>query len=91
MNYNAGAKTAMTNVVMAFCMLLVLLFLAPLFKYTPLVTLSAIIISAVVGLIDYQKAYHLFKIDKFDFLICMAAFLGVIFISMEMGIMISVE
>ncbi|WOG99950.1 hypothetical protein DCAR_0519306 [Daucus carota subsp. sativus] len=89
-NYNAGAKTAMTNVVMAFCMLLVLLFLAPLFKYTPLVTLSAIIISAVVGLIDYQKAYHLFKIDKFDFLICMAAFLGVIFISMEMGIMISV-
>lgn len=89
-NYNAGAKTAMTNVVMAFCMLLVLLFLAPLFKYTPLVTLSAIIISAVVGLIDYQKAYHLFKTDKFDFLICMAAFSGVIFISMEMGIMISV-
>lgn len=89
-NYNAGCKTAMTNVVMAFCMMLVLLFLAPVFKYTPLVTLAAIIISAVIGLIDYQKAYHLFKTDKFDFCICMAAFFGVIFISMEAGIMISV-
>ncbi|MFS7990984.1 putative SLC26A/SulP transporter, STAS domain, STAS domain superfamily [Helianthus anomalus] len=89
-NYNAGCKTQMSNVVMAICMMLTLFFLAPLFSYTPLVALSAIIMSAMLGLIEYEKAYHLFKTDKFDFLICMAAFLGVAFISMDVGLMLSV-
>ncbi|KAK3034371.1 hypothetical protein RJ639_032269 [Escallonia herrerae] len=89
-NFNAGCKTAMANVVMAICMLLTLLFLAPLFRYTPLVALSAIIMSAMLGLIEYEKAYHLFKTDKFDFCICMVAFFGVAFISMDMGLMLSV-
>ncbi|KAK7845892.1 putative sulfate transporter 3.5, partial [Quercus suber] len=76
-NFNAGCRTAMSNVVMAIFMGLTLLFLAPLFSYTPLVALSAIIMSAMFGLIKYEEAYHLLKVDKFDFVICMAAFLGV--------------
>ncbi|THG09199.1 hypothetical protein TEA_029793 [Camellia sinensis var. sinensis] len=89
-NFNAGCKTAMANVVMAICMMLTLLFLAPLFSYTPLVGLSAIIMSAMLGLIEYEKAYHLFKTDKFDFCICMVAFFGVAFVSMDVGLMLSV-
>ncbi|XP_043699315.1 probable sulfate transporter 3.5 [Telopea speciosissima] len=89
-NYNAGCKTQMSNVVMSLCMMLTLLVLAPLFSYTPLVALSAIIMSAMFGLIKYKTAYHLFKVDKFDFCICMAAFLGVVFISMDVGLMVSV-
>ncbi|XP_060216590.1 probable sulfate transporter 3.5 isoform X2 [Lycium barbarum] len=89
-NFNAGCKTTMSNVVMSICMMLTLLFLAPLFSYTPLVSLSAIIMSAMLGLIDYDKAYHLFKTDKFDFYICMTAFIGVAFISMDIGLMLSV-
>ncbi|XP_043810652.1 probable sulfate transporter 3.5 [Manihot esculenta] len=89
-NFNAGCRTAMSNVVMAICMMLTLLLLAPLFSYTPLVALSAIIMSAMLGLIDYQEIYHLFKVDKFDFLICMAGFLGVAFISMDHGLMMSI-
>lgn len=81
----------MSNVVMSICMMLTLLFLAPVFSYTPLVALSAIIMSAMLGLIDYKKAYHLYKTDKFDFIICMAAFLGVAFISMDVGLMLSVR
>lgn len=89
-NYNAGTKTPMSNVVMGICMMLVLLFLAPIFSYTPLVGLSAIIMSAMLGLIDYEEMYHLFKVDKFDFLICMSAFFGVSFLSMDYGLIISV-
>ncbi|XP_015898319.3 probable sulfate transporter 3.5 isoform X2 [Ziziphus jujuba] len=89
-NYNAGAKTAMSNIVMAVCMALTLLLLAPLFSYTPLVALSAIIMSAMFGLINYEEAFHLFKVDKFDFIVCMAAFFGVAFISMDVGLMLSV-
>ncbi|XP_027173937.1 probable sulfate transporter 3.5 [Coffea eugenioides] len=89
-NFNAGCRTQMSNVVMAICMMLTLLFLAPLFSYTPLVALAAIIMSAMLGLIEYEKAYHLYKTDKFDFVICMAAFFGVVFISMDMGLCLSV-
>ena len=80
----------MSNIVMAICMMLTLLVLAPLFSHTPLVALSAIIMSAMFGLIKYEEAYHLFKVDKFDFVICMAAFIGVAFISMDYGLMMSV-
>jgi len=89
-NFNAGCRTAMSNVVMAIFMGLTLLFLAPLFSYTPLVALSAIIMSAMFGLIKYEEAHHLLKVDKFDFVICMAAFLGVSFVSMDVGLMLSV-
>ncbi|XP_031109914.1 probable sulfate transporter 3.5 [Ipomoea triloba] len=89
-NFNSGCKTAMSNVVMSVCMLFTLLFLAPLFSHTPLVALAAIIMSAMLGLIEYDKAYHLYKTDKFDFLICMVAFFGVSFVSMNVGLTLSI-
>ncbi|XP_050225716.1 probable sulfate transporter 3.5 [Mercurialis annua] len=89
-NFNAGCRTAMSNIIMAICMMLTLLFLAPVFSYTPLVALSAIIMSAMLGLINYEEVIHLFKVDKFDFLICISCFFGVAFISMDYGLMISI-
>ncbi|XP_078438754.1 sulfate transporter 3;5 isoform X2 [Wolffia australiana] len=89
-NYGAGCVSAMSNVVMSVCVMLVLLFLAPFFKYTPLVSLSAIIITAMVGLIEVGEARRLFAVDKFDFCVCMAAFLGVVFFSMDAGLAASV-
>ncbi|CAL9048523.1 unnamed protein product [Musa banksii] len=68
-NFHAGCKTAMSNVVMSMCIMVVLLFLAPLFKYTPLVALSAIIIVAMIGLIKFEEAHRLLEVDKFDFVI----------------------
>ncbi|KAK6941545.1 SLC26A/SulP transporter domain [Dillenia turbinata] len=89
-NYNAGAKTALSNVVMAAAVLVTLLFLMPLFHYTPNVTLAAIIIAAVIGLIDYNEAIKLWRVDKLDFLSCVCSFFGVIFISVQMGLAIAV-
>ncbi|KAJ4835633.1 putative sulfate transporter 3.5 [Turnera subulata] len=89
-NYNSGCKTPMANLVMAIGMMLTLLFLAPVFSYTPLVALSAIIMSAMLGLINYEEFFHLLKVDKFDFCICMACFFGVAFISMDYGLILSV-
>lgn len=90
MNHNAGAKTAVSNIVMSVTVMVTLLFLMPLFQYTPNVVLGAIIVTAVVGLIDIPAAYHIWKIDKFDFLIMLSAFLGVIFISVQDGLAIAV-
>ncbi|WOL09182.1 putative sulfate transporter 3.4 [Canna indica] len=89
-NYNAGCKTAVSNIVLASAVLFTMLFLMPLFYYTPNVMLSAIIIAAVIGLIDVQGALWLWKVDKFDFLACMSAFFGVLLISVQMGLAIAV-
>ncbi|TYH79582.1 hypothetical protein ES332_D03G073700v1 [Gossypium tomentosum] len=89
-NYNAGAQTAVSNIVLAGTVLVTLLFLMPLFYYTPNVILVAIIITAVIGLIDYKAAYKLWKVDKLDFLACICSFFGVLFISVPLGLGIAV-
>nr|KAJ0188450.1 hypothetical protein LSAT_V11C900458160 [Lactuca sativa] len=81
-NLNAGCKTAMSNIVMAITVMITLLFLTPLFYYTPIVVLSSIIVSAMLGLINYKEAIHLWSLDKFDFVVCMSAFLGVVALSL---------
>ncbi|KAH1243267.1 putative sulfate transporter 3.3 [Glycine max] len=89
-NHNAGAKTAMSNLVMSVTVLVTLLFLMPLFQYTPNVILGTIIITAVIGLIDLPSAYLIWKLDKFDFVVMLTAFFGVIFISVQLGLAIAV-
>uniref|UniRef100_A0A7N0TUW6 STAS domain-containing protein n=1 Tax=Kalanchoe fedtschenkoi TaxID=63787 RepID=A0A7N0TUW6_KALFE len=89
-NFNAGCKTAVSNIVMAVAVMITLLFLTPLFYYTPIVVLSAIIIAAMLGLIDYQAAIHLWRVDKYDFVVCLSAYIGVVFGSVETGLMIAV-
>lgn len=89
-NYMAGCQTAVSNIVMSIVVLLTLKFLTPLFEYTPKAILSSIIISAVIGLIDYDAAILIWKIDKFDFVACMGAFFGVVFASVEIGLLIAV-
>lgn len=90
-NYMAGCQTAVSNIIMSFIVFLTLLFITPLFKYTPNAILASIIISAVINLIDYEAAILIWKIDKFDFVACMGAFFGVIFGSVEIGLLIAVR
>ncbi|PHT33325.1 putative sulfate transporter 3.4 [Capsicum baccatum] len=89
-NHNAGSKTAVSNIVMAVTVMVTLLFLMPLFQYTPNVVLGAIIVTAVIGLIDIPAALQIWKIDKFDFLVLLCAFFGVIFISVQDGLAIAI-
>lgn len=89
-NYMAGCQTAFSNIVMSVVVFLTLEFITPLFKYTPNAILAAIIISAVLGLIDYEAAILIWKIDKFDFVACIGAFFGVVFASVEIGLLIAV-
>ncbi|KAL3814431.1 hypothetical protein ACJIZ3_015699 [Penstemon smallii] len=90
-NYMAGCNTAVSNIVMSLVVLLTLEVITPLFKYTPNAILASIIISAVVGLFDYDAMVLIWKIDKFDFVACMGAFFGVVFISVEIGLLIAVS
>ncbi|MED6179718.1 hypothetical protein PIB30_003518 [Stylosanthes scabra] len=90
LNYSSGAETTVSSIVMALTVLISLKFLTRLLYYTPKAILAAIIISVVPGLIDIQKAYQIWKVDKLDFLACAGAFFGVLFGSVEKGLAIAV-
>uniref|UniRef100_A0ACD5Y413 Uncharacterized protein n=1 Tax=Avena sativa TaxID=4498 RepID=A0ACD5Y413_AVESA len=95
-NVHAGCRTAMSNAVMAVAvavtlLFLTLLFLTPLFHYTPLVVLSAIIVSAMLGIIDFPAAARLWKVDKVDFCVCLGAYLGVVLGDIEIGLSIAIR
>ncbi|KAI3981078.1 hypothetical protein MKX01_032218 [Papaver californicum] len=89
-NFSAGCETAISNVVMALTVILALEFFTRLLYYTPTAILASIILSALPGLIDINGARNIYKIDKYDFLACFGTFLGVLFASVEIGLLIAV-
>ncbi|KAK7282786.1 hypothetical protein RIF29_11844 [Crotalaria pallida] len=90
-NFSAGCQTSVSNIVMALTMLLCLELFTRLLYYTPFAILASIILSALPGLIDISEALYIWKVDKFDFLACAGAFFGVLFHSVEIGLIIAVS
>ncbi|PQP91726.1 uncharacterized protein Pyn_16793 [Prunus yedoensis var. nudiflora] len=45
---------------------------------------------ALLVVIDYEAAIHFWKVDKFDFVVCMSAYIGVIFGIVEIGLVLAV-
>ncbi|CAL5189373.1 unnamed protein product [Lathyrus oleraceus] len=89
-NFSAGCQTAVSNIVMAVTVILFLQLFARLLYYTPMAILASIILSALPGLIDLNEARYIWKVDKLDFLACIGAFFGVLFASVEIGLLVAV-
>ncbi|MBI5938254.1 MAG: SulP family inorganic anion transporter [Betaproteobacteria bacterium] len=65
-NINAGAKTGLSSVITALFVLLTLLFLTPLLYHLPQAVLAAVIIMAVVGLVNIEAIKHAWHAHKHD-------------------------
>lgn len=89
-NFSAGCKTPVSNMVMSAMVLIVLGVATRLFHNTPNCILASIIINAVINLVDIRAAILIWKIDKLDFVACLGAFFGVFFASVEIGLLIAV-
>ncbi|GIL90343.1 hypothetical protein Vretimale_18206 [Volvox reticuliferus] len=89
-NNESGAKTGLACFITAWVVGFVLIFLTPVFAHLPMCTLGAIVVSSVTGLLEYEQAIYLFRVNKLDFLVWMASFLGVLFISIEIGLGIAI-
>lgn len=76
---------------MAVTVLISLQLLTRLLYYTPIAILASIILSALPGLIDIHEAYNIWKVDKLDFLACIGAFFGLLFASVEIGLLAAVN
>ncbi|KAK2997162.1 hypothetical protein RJ639_026198 [Escallonia herrerae] len=86
-NFSAGCQTVVSNIVMAITVLISLELFTRLLYFTPIAILASIILSALPGLIDINEAYNIWKVDKLDFLACFGAFFGVLFSSVETGLL----
>jgi high affinity sulfate transporter 1 len=89
-NYQAGVKTPVANVVMSLMVMVVLVALTGLFHDTPNAILSSIIINAVISLVDFSAMYKIWKLDFGDFICMLGALLGVVFKSVEIGLLVAV-
>ena len=65
-NLNAGARTGMSSVYTAALVLITLLFLTPLLYHLPQAVLAAVIMMAVIGLINFKAFKHAWVANKHD-------------------------
>jgi len=89
-NAQAGAKTQVAGLVTAAIIGLTLLFLTPLFYNLPNAILAAIVMAAVVGLIDWREAVNLWKVDRKDFSLMILTFFATLWLGIEQGILVGV-
>jgi anti-anti-sigma factor len=81
----------MASLVTGGCVLLTLLAFAPLFSELPKAVLAAVIIDAVVfGMIDIAELRRFRRVAPFDFVIALAAIVGVLSSGVLAGVMIGI-
>ena len=89
-NINAGAMTGMSSVFTGLFVLLTLLFLTPLLYHLPQAVLAAVIIMAVIGLINFEAVKHAWKASRHDGVAAVATFVATLAFAphLDTGIMI---
>ena len=89
-NLNAGARTGMASVFAGLTVMVLLLFLTSLLYHMPLAVLSAILITAVIGLVDARAMVFAWKSHRHDGIAALATFAGTLLFapSLDRGILI---
>ncbi|HZC62611.1 MAG TPA: sulfate permease [Streptosporangiaceae bacterium] len=86
----SGAKTQLTGVIGAALIILMLVLVPGLFRNLPQPVLAAVVITASLSLADIPATVRLWRQRKAEFLLSIAAFLGVALLGVLPGIAIAV-
>ena len=89
-NLNAGARTGMSSVYTAALVLITLLFLTPLLYHLPKAVLAAVIMMAVIGLINFKAFKQAWIANKHDGIASVTTFVATLGFAphLDQGIMI---
>ncbi|MDS0280959.1 SulP family inorganic anion transporter [Haloarcula onubensis] len=90
LNDAVGARTQLTNGVIAVVIVVVLLFLSELLTTLPETILAAVVIVAVTGLVDVAGLRRLYRADRLEFLTAASALVGVLVFGVLYGVFIGV-
>jgi sulfate permease, SulP family len=87
-NESGGARTPLSGFIAALLMLLVVLFVSGVLRYLPQPVLAAIVLMAVTGLFNVTALRHLWRADRAEFVVAIAALLGVLGSGLLRGVLI---
>jgi SulP family sulfate permease len=88
-NDKAGARTPLALVLASLTLGLCLLFFTGLLANLPKAVLSAVVVTAVLGLIDPSTLLRMWRISKIDFLAAMIALVAVLLLGILQGILLA--
>ncbi len=89
-NARAGARTQLAALITCAVVVVTLLVLTSAFYNLPKAALSAIIVAAVVGLIDVQGAREVFRVKRTDFYLLVLTFFATLSLGIQWGILVGV-
>lgn len=89
-NLTSGVRTPAGGLVTGVMVLLALAFLTPAFMYIPKATLAAVIICAVIHLVDYSIVLPLWRSKKIDLIPLLVTFVTCLMWGLEWGILLGI-
>ena len=87
-NESGGARTPLSGFIAALLMLLIVLFVSGVLRYLPQPVLAAIVLMAVMGLFNVTALKHFWRADRTEFVVAIAALLGVLGSGLLRGVLI---
>ena len=87
-NESGGARTPLSGFIAALLMLLIVLFVSGALRYLPQPVLAAIVLMAVTGLFNVTALRHFWRADRTEFVVAIAALLGVLGSGLLRGVLI---
>ncbi len=85
-----GGKSQVMSVTASLTMMLILLFFTGFIQYLPVPVLTAIVISALLGAVEFELIERLYKHDRRELFIFFGSFFGVLVFGTVYGVMIGV-
>jgi SulP family sulfate permease len=87
-NESGGARTPLSGFIASLLMLLIVLFVSGALRYLPQPVLAAIVLMAVLGLFNVAALKHFWRADRSEFVVAIAALLGVLGSGLLRGVLI---
>lgn len=90
-NHASGVKSTISCIYTGIVVILSLKFLTPCFTYIPKASLAAVIIAAVVFMVEFHVVKPMWKTKKIDLIPAAATFVSSLLIRLEVGILVGVS
>jgi sulfate permease, SulP family len=88
--HDAGGRTQLTGLIAAGSLVITLLLLTGLLEPLPRAVLGAIVVMAVISLVDIRGVISTFQVDRLDGLVLLATFAATLALGVELGLVVGV-
>lgn len=85
LNYQSGAKTGFSSIITGLVVMVVLLWLTPLFYYLPFATLAAVIMVGALGLFDVKEMWRIWKLNRREGMVVLMTFILTLALAPRIG------